>query len=75
MSFTLDGTPVLTTHDPALVSANGISAAIATIPATQKAPFVDEVWNLPIPTGANRYFGGLLYMVALLVMGGHMQVL
>jgi oligosaccharide reducing-end xylanase len=75
MSFTLDGTPVLTTHDPALVSANGISAAIATIPATQKAPFVDEVWNLPIPTGANRYFGGLLYLVALLVMGGHMQVL
>jgi len=78
MSFSLDGTMVTNPqHDPALVSANGVTAAIAT-PATtpaQRAAFVDEVWNLDIPTGTNRYFVGLLYLVALLVMGGHMQVL
>jgi hypothetical protein len=30
---------------------------------------------MPIPTGMNRYFQGLLYLVSLLVLGGHMQVL
>ncbi len=73
MSFTLDGTTVLNpTHDPALVAANGISAAIAT---TAHTSFVDEVWSMPVPDSANRYFAGLLYLVALLVLGGQMHVL
>jgi oligosaccharide reducing-end xylanase len=77
MSFTIDGTTVTNPqHDPALVAANGISAAIAAAtPAPQRAAFVDAVWNMPVPTGMNRYFQGLLYLVSLLVLGGHMQVL
>ena len=75
MTFSLDGTMVLNTqHDPALEAANGVSAAIATN-TTQSAPFVDVVWSMPIPSGANRYFSGLLYLVSLLVLGGQMQVL
>jgi oligosaccharide reducing-end xylanase len=77
MAFTLNGIVTNTGHDPALVATNGISAAIATTatPITQRAAFVDAVWNMPIPTGMNRYFQGLLYLVSLLVLGGHMQVL
>jgi oligosaccharide reducing-end xylanase len=76
MTFTVGGTTVNPQHDPALVATNGISAAIATMtPAPQRAAFVDAVWNMPIPTGMNRYFNGLMYLVSLLVLGGHMQVL
>ncbi len=76
MAFTLDGMTVLNPlHDPALMVANGVSAAIATPTNQQRAAFVDAVWNLDIPTGGNRYFAGLLYLVSLLVLGGHMQVL
>jgi oligosaccharide reducing-end xylanase len=78
MTFTIDGMTVTNPlHDPALVATNGVSAAITTsaTTATQRAAFVDAVWNMPIPTGMNRYFQGLLYLVSLLVLGGHMQVL
>jgi oligosaccharide reducing-end xylanase len=76
MSFTLGGTTVNPQHDPALVATNGVSAAIASAtPAPQRAAFVDAVWNMPIPTGITRYFSGLMYLLSLLVLGGHMQVL
>lgn len=73
MSFTLDGTVINQLHDPALVAANGVSAAIAT--TDQRTAFVDAVWDMPVPNLVNRYFAGLLYLISLLVLGGRMQVL
>jgi oligosaccharide reducing-end xylanase len=72
MSFALDGTPINQLHDPALVAANGVSAAIAT---TDRTAFVEAVWEMPVPNMVNRYFAGLLYLISLLVLGGQMQVL
>jgi oligosaccharide reducing-end xylanase len=73
MSFALDGTVINPLHDPALVAANGVSAAIAT--TDQRTAFVDAVWDMPVPSMVNRYFAGLLYLVSLLVLGGQMHVL
>lgn len=73
-AFSLDGRTVLDpTHDTALVAANGAAALVATAP--QRIPFVDAVWNMPVPAGLPRYYSGLLYLVSLLALGGQLQVL
>ncbi len=71
--FSLDGKSVLdSTHDPALVAANGVSAVIATI--DQRETFIAQLYNMPTPIGSLRYFQGLLYMLGLLIGAGQFVV-
>ena len=37
-------------------------------------PFVQELWDAPIPTGQWRYYNGLLYHLALLQVSGRFQI-
>jgi len=72
-SYTLDGNTVLdTTHDDALIAANGATALLATVPA--RVAFVQAVWNSATPSGVPRYFSGLLNLQALLILGGQYRV-
>jgi oligosaccharide reducing-end xylanase len=71
--FELDGTTIKSTHDRALVSANGALALAAT--ADIRRDFVSDVWNLGSPlTGTGRYYQGMMYMLALLTLGGQLRV-
>lgn len=36
--------------------------------------FIEDVWNLPVPTGQWRYYDGMLYMMALQHMSGNFKV-
>jgi oligosaccharide reducing-end xylanase len=73
-SFSLDGSQVLDlTHEPALIAANGMSA-IAADAYSDRQSFVEAVWNQPLPIGTSRYYAGLLHMLALLALGGELQV-
>jgi oligosaccharide reducing-end xylanase len=72
-TFSLDGTTVLDSmHDPSLVAANGISALAST--NSDRASYVNAVWNLDPPSGDARYYSGILQMVALLILSGQFQV-
>ncbi len=60
-------------YELSLVFTNGITATIATDAA--RNAFVKAVWETSPPTGNVRYYGGLVHLLALLVMGGRFQVL
>jgi oligosaccharide reducing-end xylanase len=72
-SYSLDGTNELSSqHDSALVAANGAIAAIAN--TAHSTDFVNAVWSMSPSTGGGRYYSGILYMLSLLILSGHMQV-
>jgi oligosaccharide reducing-end xylanase len=70
--FTLDGGVVDATRESSLIALNGVSGLIATNP--QRSAFIDAVWNAALPTDGGRYFGGIFDLLALLVLGGQLQV-
>ena len=76
-SYSLDGATTLSApHEVALVAMNGVSALTATeLTDADRLAYVNAVWNLDIPTGNARYYAGLVDLLALLVLGGQLQVL
>ena len=70
--FTLDGTPLEARHAPGLVAMNAVASLAATQPRARH--FVEELWQLPPPDGAERYYEGLLYLLALLHCSGEFKV-
>ncbi len=70
--FTLDGKP-LSKDEAAGLSAMAAVAGLAADPALAR-PFVQRLWDLPIPSGQWRYYNGMLYMLALLEVGGEFQI-
>ena len=70
--FTLDGKQLEARHAQGLVAINAVASLSATNPRAGK--FVEELWNTPPPDGLERYYEGLLYMMALLHCGGEFRV-
>ena len=71
--FTLDGKQLEARHAQGLVAVNAVASLAATDSARSKR-FVEELWNTPTPDGLERYYEGLLYMMALLHCGGEFRV-
>jgi oligosaccharide reducing-end xylanase len=46
----------------------------ATDGATSKA-FVDELCNTPVPSGEQRYFDGMLYLMSMLHCSGNFRII
>jgi oligosaccharide reducing-end xylanase len=70
--YTLDGTRLGTEHSAGLVAVNATLGF--GLSATDSRCFVQALWELPIPTGQQRYFNGLLYMLALLHTSGRFDL-
>jgi oligosaccharide reducing-end xylanase len=70
--FTLDGRQIGDDHSTGLVAMNAV-AALAATSGLRKA-FVEELWRTPIPAGFYRYYDGMLYMLALLQVGGEFRI-
>jgi oligosaccharide reducing-end xylanase len=71
--YSLDGSVTLDpTRSHAIVAMNGVSALIAT--RDDRQAFVQAVWELPPPTGAARYYDGMLQLLSLLTLSGKMRV-
>jgi oligosaccharide reducing-end xylanase len=71
-TYSVEGTPILTTRAQALISVNGALAVAAS--NSNRTAFVNAVWEQAIPTGENRYYEGLLYLMSLLTLSGRLQV-
>lgn len=72
-SYSLDGTvTLLADREPSLIAMNGALAAVAT--TAERKAFVQAVWNRDVPSGHQRYYGGLLHLFSLMVLGGKFQV-
>ena len=70
--FTLDGTPLSHQASPGLAAMAAV-AGLAADPALAR-PFVQRLWDAPIPSGQYRYYDGLLYFLALLKVSGRFQI-
>ncbi len=72
--FPIDGSEALTPyHSEGLVAMNAVASLAATTPKAWE--FVEELWNLQIPSGQWRYYNGLLYMMSLMHLGGQFQII
>jgi oligosaccharide reducing-end xylanase len=70
--FTLDGKVLEDRHAQGLVAINAVASLAATHPRAKR--FVEELWNTPTPDGLERYYEGLLHMMALLHCGGEFRI-
>ncbi|HVU28025.1 MAG TPA: glycosyl hydrolase family 8 [Verrucomicrobiae bacterium] len=72
--FTLDGKPLDDNrHAQGLVAVNA-DASLAATDSTRAKKFVEALWNTPTPDGLERYYEGLLYMMALLHCSGEFKI-
>lgn len=71
--FTLDGKPLSRDVSSGLLAMAAV-AGLASDPALAK-PFVQRLWDMPIPSDHWRYYDGLLYQLGLLEAGGHFRVI
>jgi oligosaccharide reducing-end xylanase len=67
-SYRLNGEVLNPAREPSLQATNGITAAAST--AVNKQAFVQVVWDMTTPFGPVRYYQGIVYMLALLVLSG-----
>ncbi|HXR46713.1 MAG TPA: glycosyl hydrolase family 8 [Candidatus Limnocylindrales bacterium] len=70
--FTLDGKQLDDRHAQGLVAVNADASLAATNPRSKK--FIEALWNTPTPDGLERYYEGLLYMMALLHCSGEFRI-
>lgn len=70
--FTLDGKPLDDRHAQGLVAVNADASLAATNPRSKK--FVEALWHTPTPDGIERYYEGLLYLMALLHCSGEFRI-
>ena len=70
--FTLDGKPLSDISSPGLFAMAAVAALAAD--AEVGRPFVQRLWDAPIPSGRYRYYDGLLYLLALLQVSGQFQI-
>jgi oligosaccharide reducing-end xylanase len=71
--YTLAGKPLSSIHASGIVATVAVGSLVATRGAMADA-FVDELWNAPIPRGAQRYYDGMLYMMSLLHVSGEFRI-
>ncbi|HLP76189.1 MAG TPA: glycosyl hydrolase family 8 [Candidatus Paceibacterota bacterium] len=70
--FTLEGKMLEDRHAQGLVAINAVASLAATNPRAKK--FVEELWNTPTVDGLERYYEGLLQMMALLHCSGEFRI-
>jgi endo-1,4-beta-D-glucanase Y len=70
--YSLSGTVLGTDHSAGLVAVNATLGFA--LPASTAKPFVQALWDLPVPTGTYRYYNGMLTMLSLLHASGKFQL-
>ncbi len=72
--YTLEGKPLSTRHSPGMVAAAAVGGLAAT-PGPVSRAFLQELWDMPIPSGEQRYFDGMLYLMSMMHASGEFRVI
>ncbi len=72
--YTLDGQPLSDRHSAGMVAAAAVGSLAAT-PGPVSDGFVKALWDMPVPSGEQRYFDGMLYLFSLLHVSGEYRVI
>jgi len=70
--YSLAGEPQGGAHSQGLVATNAVAALAADRAIGE--PFVQELWDLKVPTGTYRYYDGMLMMLGLLQVSGNFRI-
>ena len=70
--YTLDGKKIATRHSTGLVSTNAVASLAATNPRARD--FVETLWRTPVPSGEQRYFDGMLYLMSIMHLSGEFRI-
>jgi oligosaccharide reducing-end xylanase len=78
--FTLDGKDLGATtglthedHPAGLVGTNAV-AGLAAADRKRATQFTEALWHTPIPSGQNRYYDGMLYLMSLMHLSGEFRI-
>ncbi len=72
--YTLDGQPLSTRHSAGMVATTAVGSFSATTGHISKA-FLEELWNTPVPSGVQRYYDGMLYLMSMLHCSGNFHII
>ena len=70
--YTLEGKPEVGHRSPGLMTTNAVAALAADREIGE--PFVQALWDQPLPAGQYRYYDGLLMMLGLLQVSGNFRI-
>jgi oligosaccharide reducing-end xylanase len=71
--YSLDGKPMSGRHSPGMVA----TAAVGSLAASNgknAAAFVDGLWNEAVPSGEQRYYDGMLYLMSMMHCSGEFRI-
>jgi oligosaccharide reducing-end xylanase len=71
--YSLDGKPLSDRHSTGMVATTAVGSHAATKGAVSEA-FLDELWNTPVPSGEQRYYDGMLYLMSLMHCSGNFRI-
>jgi len=72
--YTLDGKPLSTRHSVGMLATTAVGSFAATPGPLPKA-FVEALWNTPVPSGEQRYYDGMLYLMSLMHCSGTFRII
>jgi oligosaccharide reducing-end xylanase len=72
--YTLDGHPLSKRHSAGMAS-TAAAGSLAAADGPISREFVDKLWNMPIPSGEQRYYDGLLYLMSLMHCSGSFRII
>jgi oligosaccharide reducing-end xylanase len=72
--YTVEGRPLSTRHSPGMVATAAVGSLAATHGPNAEA-FVDALWAMPIPSGEQRYYDGMLYLMSLMHSSGNFRII
>jgi oligosaccharide reducing-end xylanase len=72
--YTLDGNPLSTRHSVGMLATTAVSS-FAAMPGPISKAFVDALWNMPVPSGEQRYYDGMLYLMSMLHCSGNFRII
>ncbi|HEX5283516.1 MAG TPA: glycosyl hydrolase family 8 [Bryocella sp.] len=71
--YTLDGKPLSERHSPGMV-ATGAVGSLAAGKGKDSDAFVDALWAMPMPSGEQRYYDGMLYLMSMMHCSGEFRI-
>ena len=72
--YTLHGKPLSTRHSTGMVATTAVGSLAATPGPVSKA-FLEELWKTPVPSGEQRYYDGLLYLMSMMHCSGNFRII
>jgi oligosaccharide reducing-end xylanase len=72
--YTLNGKPLSDRHSVGMLATTAVGTLAASPGQISKA-FVDELWKTPTPSGEQRYYDGLLYLMSLMHCSGEFRII